>query len=219
MTFNIIVEGNGKRKVYNSRIVGLSGKINSILVPEDFLLWANREFGTADKGHSSRLLVEFTDASDERIPQYFETNGLNINKVELESSKIAFFFRLAILFVLTIAIVIIVLATAFIALSMNLVVQRNRDMVRNLYNIGFSVSDLSRFYQRTVAIVTVASAAIAMAVVMLARNQYVGRLATLFDIGSNTATTLLCTLFLTVAVLAFCILFIRRNIKTTCITE
>ena len=56
VTFSIFVEGNGKSKVYNSRIVGLTGKINSILVPEEFLRWANSEFGSAEEKGSSRLL-------------------------------------------------------------------------------------------------------------------------------------------------------------------
>lgn len=214
VTFSIIVEGNGRRKVYDSRIVGLSAKINSILVPEDFLQWANREFGTAAvEGHSSRLLVEFNDASDERIPQYFETNGLNINKAELESGKMAFFFRLAALALLAIAAIIIVLSVAFIVLSMNLIVQRNRDMVRNLRHIGYTTGEIGRFYQRTVGVVTLGSALLALVAVMVLRRLYVVRLSALFDVGGGTAVTLIGIPLLAASVLAISSVLLRKNIN------
>ena len=38
-TFGLRLSGNGKEATFSSRIVGFSAKINSILVPEDFLSW------------------------------------------------------------------------------------------------------------------------------------------------------------------------------------
>ena len=44
-TFGLRLSGNGKEATFSSRIVGFSAKINSILVPEDFLSWANATYG------------------------------------------------------------------------------------------------------------------------------------------------------------------------------
>ena len=213
VTFNVFVEGNGKRKVYNSRIVGLSGKINSILVPEDFLLWANREFGAAEDKGSSRLLVEFSDASDERIADYFKANGLNINKAELESSKMAFFFRLAMGFVMGIAVIIVVLSAALITMSMNLVVQRNREMFVNLHNIGYSVSEMSRFYKVVVDRLTFFAVVLSVCAVLAVRAYYIGRLSTLFDAGGSLGPTLIGSLVLFVVLLLVSNAVIHRAIS------
>ena len=213
ITFSIFVEGNGKSKVFKSRIVGLSGKINSILVPDDFLQWANSEFGTSEEHSSSRLLVEFTDASDERIPQYFEANGLNINKTELETSKMAFFFKLAMLFVTIIAAIIIVLSVAFIIMSMNLIVQRNREMFVNLYNIGYSHKVISRFYKVIVSIITAVDILLASALVLLVRGWYMGRLSVLFDTGGGIIPTLAGAAILLALLLIICNIFTDRVIR------
>ena len=213
ITFSIFISGNGKSKVYNSRIVGLSGKINSILVPDDFLQWANGEFGAAEEHSSSRLLVEFKDASDERIPQYFEANGLNINKSELESSKMAFFFKLAMLFVTIIAAIIIVLSVAFIVMSMNLIVQRNREMFVNLYNIGYSIKTISRFYKFIVSTITVADLLLAIILVLCVRGWYVGRLSVLFQTGGGILPMLIGAAVLLALLLIVCNLFTIRVIK------
>lgn len=213
VTFNVFVEGNGKRKVYNSRIVGLSGKINSILVPEEFLLWANREFGaTEDKG-SSRLLVEFSDASDERIAEYFKANGLNINQSELESSKMAFFFRLAMGFVMAIAVIIVVLSAALIMMSMNLIVQRNREMFVNLRNIGYSSRQIARFYKVVVSLLTVAVIVLSAAIVVWIRSYYLARLSMMFNTGGTLAPTIIGTLSLAALLLVISNYSLVRTIK------
>lgn len=213
VTFNVFVEGNGKRKVYNSRIVGLSSKINSILVPEDFLLWANREFGAADDKGSSRLLVEFSDASDERIAEYFKANGLNINKAELESSKMAFFFRLAMGFVMAIAVVIILLSMALIVMSMNLIVHRNREMFINLRNIGYSVGTMSQFYKIVTSLLTVGVIMLSAVIVVWIRSYYLARLSTMFNAGGTLAPTIIGSLSLAALLLVICNYSIVRTIK------
>ncbi len=78
--FNIKVSGNNQIKRYRSKIVGFSNKVNSILVPEDFLLWANKEFGRGDKNKTSRVLIEFKNPSDKAILKYFNENNYSISK-------------------------------------------------------------------------------------------------------------------------------------------
>ncbi len=201
VTFNIFVEGNGKSKVYDSRIVGLSGKINSILVPESFLLWANREFGAGDKNRSSRLLVEFNDATDERIPAFFEANGLNINQTELESGKLSFLFKIAMLFVFVIALTIVVLSIVFVVMSVNVIVQKNRSLFVNLYNIGYTSRQIARFYHLTISIVSVVVIVVAMVMAMWVRGLYVGKVDAVFSLSGGAWQLPLMAFVLTILLL------------------
>ncbi len=215
VSFNILIEGNGRQRMFTSRIVGFSGKINSILVPEDFLMWANRKYGTASNDRCSRLLVEFTDASDERIPAYFEGSGLNINKTELETSKMVFVFRFALLFVFAIAAIIIVLSVAFIVMSLNLIVQKNRELFVNLYNIGYSPNQIARFYQRVVSAITVVDLLLSTVVALWIRKLYVVRLESLFTIEGGLLPIFFTALILCVLLLLVYNYLIRRMIRTT----
>ena len=187
VSFTVYIEGNGQRRTFESRIVGLSGKINSILVPDDFLQWANRRYGSASGDRSSRLLVEFTDASDERIPAYFEARGLNINRNELESGKLAAFFRLAMLMVMVVALIIVALSVAFIVLSLNFIVQRNRDLFVNLYNIGYSTRSIARYYRVVISLITLADMLLATLLAAAVRSLYLARLSGLFHIEGSLA--------------------------------
>lgn len=215
VVFSLRLSGNGRTQAFEGHIVGFSGKINTILVPESFLRWANETFGDRQSGNPSRLLMEFSDASDARIPAYIESHGYTVKQDELENSKMVFFFRLAILFVIAVALIIIVLSVAFIIMSLNVIVQKNRELFVNLYNIGYVPRQIARYYQRMVALITIADIAVAAGLALLLRGIYIRKLSTLFTIDGS-ALPLLATAFVTdlllVGLYAFLIL---RTIRKT----
>lgn len=230
VSFSIIISGNGRQRTYTSRIVGLSGKINSILVPEAFLLWANQQFGTKNNqamvrkqptcghqtiNHTSRLLVEFNDATDERIPAYFEDHGLNINKSELESSKMTFLFRLGMAFVFIVAIIIVVLSMAFIMMSISLIVQKNRDLFVNLYNIGYSIRQIAALYRWVISLLTMTVLAFAAVAALWVRGLYIERLSSVFQIAASSSLTVLASAALAIILLAIYNHLILRTIRHT----
>lgn len=216
VNFNISIEGNGKYHDYKGRIVGLSGKINTILAPEDFLEWANKEYGGTKVNKSSRLLVEFSDATDSRIAEFMRDKGYDIKQSELESSKIAFFFRLAMVFLLAVALIIIVLSMAFIIMSLNVIIQKNKDLMINLYNIGYSSKQIAHFYQLIVSIITLADMALAVVVSIIIRNYCLMRLESIFEkIDSGLTPIIIAALVLTAVLIVVYNIIILRSIKAT----
>ncbi len=185
--FNIQISGHNRSKDYKSKIVGFSDKVNSILVPEDFLLWANNEFGRQNNIKTSRILVEFNDPSDKNILKYFDENNYSINKEELEFSKLVFFFKSALIFVFFIAVVIIFLSVSFILLSFNLIIQRNKELLLNLYNIGYNYTQIAKFYQLLISLITVFSILASVIISYSIRKYYLAKIINLFDfsIGKN----------------------------------
>jgi hypothetical protein len=215
VNITIDIRGNGRHRRFDSRVVGFSGKINTILTPDAFLSWANEEYGSGSSNAASRLLIEFSDASDETIPTFIEQNDYNIKQDELETSKRVFFFKLAIAAVLTVAIIIIVLSVAFIVMSLNLIVQRNRDLFVNLYGIGYSPKVIARFYQQTVSIITAADMVVAIGAAVLLRNIYVERLSRMFQIDGSIVPIIISALALTVILIIAYNIIILRTIKNT----
>ncbi|ATA89309.1 ABC transporter permease [Capnocytophaga stomatis] len=179
--FNIEVEGNGRTKHFESKIVGFSNKINSILVPDEFLRWANVEFGRGDGDKINRLLIDFKNPSDERILQFFNENNYSINKDELEFGKMVFFFKTALFFVFFIASIIVVLSVAFILLSVNLIIQKNKELLLNLYQIGYSHLRIAKFYGVVISVITLLSVVFAVWVSNSVRKLYLAKLKNFFD--------------------------------------
>jgi len=208
--FNITASGNYKTKEYRSKIVGFSNKVNSILVPEPFLAWANQEFSSNDQQKTSRILMEFNDPSDPRILEYLNENNYEVSKDKLELSKLAFFFKSAMIFVVLIAIIIIVLSIAFILLSLNLIIHRNKETLNNLYFIGYNYTRIARFYQSVVSIITIISISSAITISFIVRNYYLEKIGQLFDF-SWTGSVILTLGFslLTILLIIYNILIVR----------
>lgn len=215
VVFTVTLDGNGHSRSFRSRIVGFSGKINTILAPEEFLAWANREFGSDETNPPSRLLVELADASDERIPRFMEEHNYNIKQDELESSKMVFFFRAAMAFLLAVALIIIALSVAFIIMSLNVIVQKNHDLFRNLHDIGYSPQQIARYYRRTVGIITAADMALATVAALILRGVYVGKLSTMFTIEGSVWPIVIAAAMLTAALIIIYNYIILKTIRTT----
>lgn len=182
ITFNLEVSGAFQREVFKSRIVGFSNKINSILVPDSFLKYANLKFGRSNVSRISRLLVTFVNPTDQRILEYFNQNNYSINKDKLEFSKLSFFFNSALFFVIVVAIIIVLLSIGFIILSFNLIVQKNKAMILNLGAIGYSYKSVSKFYQLIITISTLISIVLAVFFSLRCRVFYSEKLDNLFDL-------------------------------------
>lgn len=211
--FNVQVSGNGQSKIYKSKIVGFSSKINSILVPEDFLLWANTKFGETSSNKTSRILIEFNDPSDESILTYFNEHNYSINKDNLEFSKLIFFFKSALIFVFIIALIIIVLSIAFILISINLILQKNKELILNLYNIGYSYKRIAKYYQVVISSITFVSILIAVIVSSIIRGMYSEKFQSFFDVSDSNNQIILFGLMLSLLLIGTYNILLMRNIK------
>ncbi|WP_417871311.1 FtsX-like permease family protein [Winogradskyella sp.] len=211
ITFNLKVIGNFNSEVYKSRIVGFSNKINSILVPETFLEYANNKFGRSKKSRISRLLVTFNNPTDERILQFFNENNYSINKDKLEFSKLSFFFNSALVFVIAVALIILVLSIAFILLSFNLIIQKNKAMISNLGAIGYSYKSISKFYQIVISLATIIAIIPAIILGIVVRKIYLERLESLFEFSeSNSFILILGVAILLVLCLSYSFIILRK---------
>lgn len=181
ISFNIRLTGNGKTADFKSRIVGFSGKINSILVPEDFLVWANKTYGRNDKSQPSRLLIEMKNPADEKMLGFFNERNYNISRDKLEMGKLMFFFKTAFGFIFFIAMVISALSVSFIFLSFKLIFEKNKELIMNLFNIGYSVQQIAFFYQWVISLITVIFIGLSMWLSSIVQDFYQAKIITLLD--------------------------------------
>ena len=185
--FDVHLSGSNKRQSFKGGIVGFSSKINSILVPEEFLNWGNKEFGNHKENNPSRILVEFNNPNDERIIEFLKEHNYEVNKEKMEKNKLIFFFKMAFVFVFVIAVIIILLSITLILLSINLIFQKNKAVLINLYLLGYQIKQVSYYYKLLISIVTLFSVFISLMITLMVRSVYSEKLISYFDFEiSNT---------------------------------
>ncbi len=84
---DIVLRGNEQTEQYKGNIVGFSNRLNTILVPQSFMDWANNSFAPGKEAKPSRLIVEVKNPTDTAINEYFSANGYETEGDNLDAGK------------------------------------------------------------------------------------------------------------------------------------
>jgi hypothetical protein len=72
---------------FTGRVVGFSDRIASVLVPQNFLDWANQRFAAGQQNQSSRVVIKTSDPGNPRLVQYLKENNLVTDADKTRFSK------------------------------------------------------------------------------------------------------------------------------------
>ncbi len=139
-------QGHGNFDDYPGRIVGFSNRIHSILVPRDFLLWANEKYGYFKKVDPSQIILVSKDPTDPTIIKFLENKGYDTIREKLKSSRMNIILKFIISFLVVVASIIIILAFLVFLLSLQLMISRSTEKIRKLNKLGYHYREISRPY-------------------------------------------------------------------------
>ncbi|MBO4754622.1 MAG: hypothetical protein J5543_08505 [Bacteroidales bacterium] len=148
-TLVLTLYGQGEVHHYRARVVALSNRLNTILVPEGFLTEANERMGRKDKSSlPSRLIVatQTSDASSELL-NYIEENDYAIEDNADEKLRMQTFVHGILWAVVALGLVVSVLAFFLLLISILLLIEKNREKLSTLHAIGYELSRIAKPYQ------------------------------------------------------------------------
>ena len=180
MTLDVRLSGRGRMERMKGRIVGFSNRLNTILVPQAFMEWANATLGDGGQTAPSRLIVEVYNPADDRIAKYFKQKGYETEGDKLDAGKTTWFLKMVVGIVLTVGLIISVLSFYLLMLSIYLLLQKNTTKLENLLLIGYSPAKVAAPYQGLTATLNAFVFILALVAVVLVRNAYLDRLTQLF---------------------------------------
>lgn len=177
--FTIFIHGNGHQDEYKGRVIGFSNRLNSILVPQNFMDWSNGYYAPGQKSDPTRLIVEVVNPTDEHISQFIDNNGYETED-NMDAEKTTYFLKMVVVLVMAIGLVISALSFYILMLSIYLLVQKNSSKLENLLLIGYSPNKVALPYQVLTIGLNVLVLFIAWIVLFFLRNYYMGVIETLF---------------------------------------
>ncbi|MCC8019744.1 MAG: ABC transporter permease [Rikenellaceae bacterium] len=172
LTVDLRLAGNGHTDRFEGRIAGFSDRLNTILVPQEFMEWSNARFGGGEKPAVSRVIAEVTDASSDELALYLSDRGYETEGENAGRGTGAWFLRLITGIVLTVGLIITVLAFSLLILSIFLLLQKNSGKLRDLMLLGFSPGQVSMPYIRLALVLNASGLVVALAAVGLLRGTY-----------------------------------------------
>lgn len=211
---DINMRGNGRVEQYKGNIVGFSNRLNTILVPQSFMEWANQNFAPEREAQPSRLIVEVKNPTDTAITDYFQQKNYETEGDNLDAGKTTYFLRLITGIVSGVGLFISILSFYILMLSVFLLLQKNTAKLENLLLIGYSPSKVALPYHVLTVGLNLLVLLLAVIGVVWLRSYYTGVLQTLIP-QLETGSLLPCILtgsILFIVVSALNILLIRKKV-------
>lgn len=136
--------GPGGIQKYKARIVALSDRINSVLVPEEFLKWANREYGNAPNPPAARIYLKTVDANNPELLDFLEQKNYRVNKDKTKFGRVKQVLQAVVTGLGGFAILVILLAMMLFSFYLQLMIARSKDNLQLLLTLGYSPGWLSK---------------------------------------------------------------------------
>lgn len=213
---HISLSGNGRQTVRRARIVGFSSRINTIAVPENFMKWANAAFQNpmaAGGNEVSRLIIKVSDPGNPAIERYMEENGIEVSGGKLQSGRTAYFLSIVSMVVIVIGAVISALAFFILMLSIFLLLQKNRDKLHRLMQLGYTPTQVASHYYLLVAIVNASILILACVAMLLLSSMWKAPFRDLGLASVSPAVTIFTGIALMAIVTAINFMAIKRIVK------
>lgn len=186
MDITLRFRGNGLEEYMRGKVVGFSSRINTILVPDDFLRQCNMRFASDEDTRHSRLILEVSNPADDAIPLFMQEKGYEIDEGKLDAGKMMYFLRLVSGIVMAVGVLISALSLYILMLSIFLLVQKNTQKLRNLLLIGYSPVRVSLPYQLLAIGVNVLVLCLALTLLFFLREAYMEYVWQLFPTIQDT---------------------------------
>lgn len=150
-SINIILECTGTlgNKNFRAGIVGLSDRVNSILVPESFLKWANLHFSGDSTTMISRVFIKTTDANNPDLIKFLDQHQFQINKDKVRFGRMKGILENTIGTIGSFGGLVILLALILFGFYLQLMIAKSKENINLLLILGYSPSWLSRSFAKT----------------------------------------------------------------------
>jgi hypothetical protein len=142
----ISIEGKqGQTAEFVGHVVGQTDRINSILIPQTFMDWANQKFGYRESPLPTRIVIKTKDPSDPKLVQYLEEKGWKTNAEKTRFSNIRKIVNGIVAVVGGIGLVLLLFGLLVFSLFIQLTIASCKTDIELLQTLGTSPKQLSRF--------------------------------------------------------------------------
>ena len=212
---NIALRGNGLIDNYKGYVAGFSDRINTILVPEQFMLWANERYGEGDTEEATRLIIEVADPTDPELNAYIKANGYEIENKPSESSKAMHILKVCVVIIICIGVVFSLLSLIILTLSIYLLLQKNVSKLENLMLIGYKPKRVALPYNLLTIALNISIWVISSVVVIFAQRLYIDYISQIagYELSASPVVAIVVGALFNALIIAFNFFIINRKIK------
>ncbi len=171
--FDVTLSGKGKKQKFSARVVAFSERIPSVLVPWEFMNWANAEFADGTKA-PSRLIIKVSDPGDEQLKNYLAEKKFITNTERMGVQKAGAVLKMFVTIAATIGLLFVGLSFVIFLINFQLILSRAQQEIDMLLLLGYTRQSISRLLNFQFVMVLILVAIIAWLAHLMAVNKVHG---------------------------------------------
>jgi len=129
---------------YRARIVALSDRINSVLVPASFMYYANKNFGGVTNVNASRIYIKTTDANNPQLLRFLSEKEYRVNKDRTKFGRVKQLLQAVVSGLAGFGVLVILLAMLLFSFYLQLMIAKSQHNLRLMLTLGYSPGWLSK---------------------------------------------------------------------------
>lgn len=143
----LILSGNGESKAYTARVVAFSNRLNTILVPDDFLREANERYAGKVPSDPSRIIMATTTRKlSSSLIDFIENHDYELEGNSADSLRMQALLYGAVWAIMGLGVLMTLLACFLLIVSINLIIEKDRERLQTLFCIGYERRALATPY-------------------------------------------------------------------------
>jgi hypothetical protein len=139
------IHHNGQVVPFTGRVVGFSDRISSVLVPDNFLKWANQHYSSQAATRPSRVVIRTNDPGDPKLVEYLKKNGLLTDADKTRFSKYRQIVNTIVNASWITGATMLLFALLVFSLFIQLTIASTKSEINLLITLGTSPKQLQRF--------------------------------------------------------------------------
>ncbi|OJJ16145.1 hypothetical protein BKI52_35860 [marine bacterium AO1-C] len=144
LTVSVRIEGPQGKAEFKGKVVGFSERIPSMIVPESFMLWANKNIGRNEDVNPSRLMLKVKNPADPAIAKYLEKKRIQINKDRLNASKAGGVVKIVMSVISLLGAFFIGLSFVIFMMNFRVVLAEAKNEIKLLMQLGYTPGMIGR---------------------------------------------------------------------------
>ncbi|MGF2413218.1 FtsX-like permease family protein [Ferruginibacter sp.] len=131
-------------QTFRGQIVAISDRINSILVPDNFMQMANKNFGGVTVVPASRIYLRTKDANNPELLSFLQQKNYHVNKDKTKFGRIKQILQAIVSGLAGFGVLVILLAMVLFSFYLQLMIARSKENLQLLLTLGYSPHWLSK---------------------------------------------------------------------------
>lgn len=168
LSLDLTLSKNNERIKTRARVVGFSDRISSVLVPKNFLDYANNKLSGSSNTRVSMLLLKVQSASDQRLQKYLARNDYQVVGELPFIDQARQVLSLALIVLSILGFMIFILAISLLSAQFKIILSENSDRLKMLILLGYKPSKIIAQTLRPVLVFTIALSLVTMLCIYLA---------------------------------------------------